>query len=117
MKQIFARCKEKMNTMLLAISAYIVASPAIAQLPKATVPGADSGDIFTDMKAILKESSGVASLTIAAIGLIVVAIAAITVYKGVTDGKKTWGDFGATVVVGILMVIAVVWALNKAMVF
>ncbi|MCE9975889.1 TIGR03745 family integrating conjugative element membrane protein, partial [Escherichia coli] len=53
-------------------------------------------------------------LIIAAIAFIVVANAAISTFHEVQDGKKGWSQFGAIVVVGVILLVAVIWLLTKS---
>lgn len=53
-------------------------------------------------------------LIISAIGFIVVANSAISTFAGVQKGQKTWTEFGAIVVVGVILLVAVIWLLTKS---
>ncbi|HDW5472192.1 TPA: TIGR03745 family integrating conjugative element membrane protein, partial [Salmonella enterica subsp. enterica serovar Typhi] len=45
---------------------------------------------------------------------IVVANAAISTFSEIQDGKKSWTQFGAIVVVGVILLVAVIWLLTKS---
>ena len=50
----------------------------------------------------------------AAAAFVKVAEAAITTFSEVRDDKKGWGQFGAIVVVGVVLLVAVIWLLGKS---
>ncbi|MNH48277.1 hypothetical protein D3C79_1119980 [compost metagenome] len=53
-------------------------------------------------------------LVLAAVAFIVVANAGIATFHEVREGKAAWGKFGAIIVVGIVLVVAVIWLVGKS---
>lgn len=88
--------------------------PARADLPKAVSGAKSTGDLYGDMTANIKQGVVLAGLVIAFIAFAIVAIHAVKAFHNAASGKG-WLDFGVTVVVGILMLVAVIYLLNQAM--
>ncbi len=53
-------------------------------------------------------------LVVAAVAFINVAIAALHTFTEVRNEKATWTKFGAIVVVGVVLLVAVIWLLGKS---
>ncbi|GAB1021798.1 hypothetical protein KU15F68_27320 [Escherichia coli] len=53
-------------------------------------------------------------LVVAAAAFVKVAEAAVTTFSEVRDGKTGWGQFGAIIVVGVVLLVAVIWLLGKS---
>jgi len=53
-------------------------------------------------------------LIVGAVAFIVVAMAAVQTFTEVRNEKAGWGKFGAIIVVGIILLVAVIWLLIKS---
>lgn len=53
-------------------------------------------------------------LVIATMGFLAVAWHGVQVFTEVQNGRKKWSDFGAVMIVGVVLVILVIWFLTKA---
>jgi integrating conjugative element membrane protein (TIGR03745 family) len=99
----------------LSLSLGVMAAPAMAGLPPVEPPSnGGGGGLWETIKGYLQDGIVLGGLVIAAIAFIVVAIAAVTTFNEVRDGKAGWGKFGAIVVVGIILVVAVIWLIGKS---
>ncbi len=88
---------------------------ALADLPTMEPPSSGGGGgLFGQIKGYSQDGVVLGGLIIAAIGFIVVANAAISTFHEVQDGKKGWSQFGAIVVVGVILLVAVIWLLTKS---
>ncbi|HAW0919563.1 TPA: TIGR03745 family integrating conjugative element membrane protein [Escherichia coli] len=89
--------------------------PALADLPQMEPPSSGGGSgLFGQIKGYSQDGVVLGGLIISAIAFIVVANAAISTFSEIQDGKKTWTQFGAIVVVGVLLLVAVIWLLTKS---
>jgi integrating conjugative element membrane protein (TIGR03745 family) len=50
---------------------------------------------------------------VAAVAFINVAVAAISTFTEVRNERATWTKFGAIIVVGIILLVAIIWLLGK----
>ncbi|UMT25374.1 TIGR03745 family integrating conjugative element membrane protein [Escherichia coli] len=89
--------------------------PARADLPQMEAPSSGGGSgLFGQIKGYSQDGVVLGGLIISAIAFIVVANAAISTFSEIQDGKKTWTQFGAIVVVGVILLVAVIWLLTKS---
>lgn len=89
--------------------------PAYAALPQVEPPSSGGGGGLMDtIKGYLNDGIVIGGLVVAAVAFIVVAIAAVSTFNEVRDEKAGWGKFGAIVVVGVVLIVAVVWLAGKA---
>ncbi|HFT9547591.1 TPA: TIGR03745 family integrating conjugative element membrane protein [Escherichia coli] len=89
--------------------------PALADLPQMEPPSSGGGSgLFGQIKGYSQDGVVLGGLIISAIAFIVVANAAISTFSEIQDGKKTWTQFGAIVVVGVILLVAVIWLLTKS---
>ncbi|ENG1320015.1 TIGR03745 family integrating conjugative element membrane protein [Salmonella enterica subsp. enterica] len=86
---------------------------ARADLPKIS-GGANSADVMEDVKIMSRNGVSYGALVICAAAFIVVVISCVGTYHKIGDGKASWFDFGLRVVVGAIMVVLVIYFLNKA---
>ncbi|HIB1592022.1 TPA: TIGR03745 family integrating conjugative element membrane protein [Salmonella enterica subsp. enterica serovar Muenchen] len=86
---------------------------ARADLPKIT-GGANSTDVMEDVKSMSRNGVTYGALVICAIAFIAVVISCVSAYHKIGEGKATWFDFGARVIVGAIMVVVAIYFLNKA---
>lgn len=89
---------------------------ALAGLPEVEDPtsGKGNGGLMDTLKGHFQDGIILVGLVVAAVAFIVVANAAISSFNEVREGKNTWGKFGALIVVGVVMLVAVIWLINKA---
>ncbi|EHR7907774.1 TIGR03745 family integrating conjugative element membrane protein [Escherichia coli] len=89
--------------------------PALADLPQMEPPSSGGGSgLFGQIKGYSQDGVVLGGLIISAIAFIVVANAAISTFSEIQDGKKSWTQFGAIVVVGVILLVAVIWLLTKS---
>lgn len=94
---------------------YAAAQPALAALPTVEPPSSGGGGGLMDtLKGYLQDGIVLVGLVMAAVAFIVVANAAVSTFHEVREGKAVWAKFGAIVVVGIVLVVAVIWLVGKS---
>lgn len=99
----------------LCLLLWMSTQPALADLPTMEPPSSGGGSgLFGQIKGYSQDGVVLGGLIISAIGFIVVANAAISTFAEIQDGKKTWTQFGAIVVVGVILLVAVIWLLTKS---
>ncbi|HAO0395584.1 TPA: TIGR03745 family integrating conjugative element membrane protein [Escherichia coli] len=99
----------------LCLLLWMSMQPALADLPTMEPPSSGGGSgLFGQIKGYLQDGVVLGGLVIAAIGFIVVANSAISTYSEIDSGKKTWTQFGAIVVVGVILLVAIIWLLGKS---
>lgn len=99
----------------LSLSLGVMAAPAMAGLPPVEPPSSGGGGGLMDtIKGYLQDGIILGGLVVAAIAFIVVANSAISTFHEVREGKAGWMKFGAIVVVGVILVVAVIWLIGKS---
>ncbi|WP_122339476.1 TIGR03745 family integrating conjugative element membrane protein [Pseudomonas caricapapayae] len=90
-------------------------SPAFADLPTSDAPTRGNGSGFIETFKNYGYDIGILlGLLLATCAFLVVGHHSIGSYAQVQAGRKTWGDFGATVAVGALILVLVVWLCTQA---
>ncbi|EFI9794151.1 TIGR03745 family integrating conjugative element membrane protein [Escherichia coli] len=90
-------------------------TPALADLPQIEPPSSGGGGgLFGQIKGYFQDGTVLIGLVIAAAAFVKVAEAAVTTFSEVRDGKTGWGQFGAIIVVGVVLLVAVIWLLGKS---
>ena len=94
-----------------------VVDSAFAQLPTQAVPDSGTvraGNIIDAIKFYAKDIFLVAGLIIATVVFILVTTNAISVYREIRDGRRTWGDLGMHTGAGAVLIVFVVFLLTQA---
>jgi len=86
---------------------------ACADLPKPS-GGGSSDNVMDEVKVISQNGINYGALVICAIAFIVVVISCVGTYHKIGDGKASWFDFGVRVIVGGIMLVLIIYFLNKA---
>jgi integrating conjugative element membrane protein (TIGR03745 family) len=99
------------------IKLQVLANGALAQLPTQADPDSGTirdGNIIDAVKYYAKDIFLVAGLIIATVIFILVTTNAISVYKEIRDGRRTWGDLGMHAGAGAVLIVFVVFLLTQA---
>lgn len=100
---------------ILALWVWLACEPARADLPKVDPPVSGGGaGLMGQIKGYVQDGIVLGGLVIAAIAFINVAVAAIHTFTEVRNEKASWTKFGAIVVVGVVLLVAVIWLLGKS---
>ena len=106
---------QRVRQAALSLSLGVMAAPAMAGLPPVEPPSSGGGGGLMDtIKGYLQDGIILGGLVVAAIAFIVVANSAISTFHEVREGKAGWMKFGAIVVVGVILVVAVIWLIGKS---
>lgn len=111
------KVKERFGAMLLLAALQGFALPALADLPTQADPDSGTvraGNVIDAVKYYAKDIFLVAGLIIATVIFIVVTTNAISVYKEIRDGRRTWGDLGMHAGAGAVLIVFVVFLLTQA---
>ncbi|EAO7713821.1 TIGR03745 family integrating conjugative element membrane protein [Salmonella enterica] len=101
--------------MSLALMYWLTCQPALADLPTVEPPESGGGSgLMGQIKGYLQDGIVIGGLVVAAIAFINVAIAAVHTFAEVRNEKATWTKFGAIIVVGVVLLVAVIWLLGKS---
>lgn len=103
------------RTCALMLWAWLNCGSARADLPKIDPPVSGGGAGLTgQIKGYVQDGIVLGGLIVAAIAFINVAIAAVHTFAEVRSEKATWTKFGAIVVVGVILLVAVIWLVGKS---
>ncbi|WP_200781051.1 TIGR03745 family integrating conjugative element membrane protein [Klebsiella oxytoca] len=98
-----------------ALLIWLTCKPAFADLPTVEAPTSNGGSgLMGQIKGYLQDGIVVFGLVLAAVAFVKVAEAALATFSEVRDGKSTWGKFGAIIVVGVVLLVAIIWLLGKS---
>ncbi len=101
--------------MALALLAWLTCQPALADLPTVEPPQSGGGSgLMGQIKGYLQDGIVLVGLVLAAVAFVKVAEAGLSTYAEVRDKKATWGQFGAIVVVGVVLLVTVIWLVGKS---
>jgi len=101
--------------LLVALQSQVIT--AFAQLPTQADPDSGAvrdGNIVDAVKFYAKDIFIVGGLIIATVVFIIVTTNAISIYKEIRDGRRTWGDLGMHVGAGAILIVFVVFLLTQA---
>jgi len=105
------------NRLAITLAALMtIASPlASAALPRPDTPTRGQGSgLLQLVQNYFFDGITLAGLVLAAICFFIVAMNAVKKFHEVTDKKATWTDFFTLVGVGAVLLIIVIWLINKA---
>ncbi|MEC5505000.1 TIGR03745 family integrating conjugative element membrane protein [Klebsiella oxytoca] len=103
------------RTFTWALLVWLTCKPAFADLPTVEAPTSNGGSgLMGQIKGYLQDGIVVFGLVLAAVAFVKVAEAALATFSEVRDGKSTWGKFGAIIVVGVVLLVAIIWLLGKS---
>lgn len=105
---------QRMVLTLLTATTFV--SPlAQAGLPQMEAPSrGEGGNIIETMQNYAFDGAGLVALLISVASFCGVAYHAYGSYAEVQTGKKTWGQFGLTCMVGAVLLVLSIWLLTKA---
>jgi len=107
-------CKLFTSCVCLAMSGAVLAQSS-GKLPTMEDPSRGQGSgIRQTAQNYLYDGGILIGLVIAVLGFLAVAWHAIAVFSEVQHGKKKWSDFGAVLIIGIVLIILAIWLLTKA---
>ncbi|WP_405077839.1 TIGR03745 family integrating conjugative element membrane protein [Pectobacterium versatile] len=93
----------------------ILCNPTFAALPQVEAPQSSGGSgLLGQMKGYLQDFIVLAGLVVASLAFINVATNAIHTFTEVRNERATWTKFGAIVLVGVVLLVAVIWLLGKS---
>ncbi|MBD1228841.1 TIGR03745 family integrating conjugative element membrane protein [Xenorhabdus griffiniae] len=120
MKQIFTVCRRISTNLMTRVSSFILlfglsCGSAWADLPAIEPPkSGGGGGLLGQAKGYAQDGIVIGGLILSAVAFFKVASAAVETFSEVRDGKSTWTQFGAIVVVGVVLLVAVIWLLSKS---
>ncbi len=101
--------------MLAALLTSATTTVASAALPQPDTPTRGSGSgLLQLIQNYLFDGLTLFGLVLAAVCFLIVATNALKKFHEVTDKKATWTDFFTLVGVGAVLLIIVIWLINKA---
>ncbi|WP_226507235.1 TIGR03745 family integrating conjugative element membrane protein [Pseudomonas sp. MWU16-30317] len=88
---------------------------ALAELPAMEAPSrGEGGGLIETIKNYAYDGGIMIGLLIAVLAFLGVAWHSLTVYADVQNQRKTWKDLGSVVGIGALLVVIILWFLDKA---
>lgn len=114
-KHCFATLSRFYHHALMMLLSLLCLSPAMAGLPTLEPPQSGGGSgLMGNIKGYMQDAIILGGLIVGAVAFIVVAMAAVQTFTEVRNEKAGWGKFGAIIVVGIILLVAVIWLLIKS---
>jgi integrating conjugative element membrane protein (TIGR03745 family) len=106
---------QRLRHAALALTLGVMAAPAMAGLPNVEPPSnGGGGGLMDTIKGYIQDGLVLGGLVVAAVAFMVVAMAAVSTFHEVREGKAGWAKFGAIIVVGLVLVVAVIWLIGKS---
>lgn len=105
------------NRLVITLAALMtmISLQANAALPRPDTPTRGQGTgLLQLIQNYLFDGLTLFGLALAAVCFIIVAVNALKKFHEVTDKKATWTDFFTLVGVGAVLLIIVIWLINKA---
>ncbi|WP_246236093.1 TIGR03745 family integrating conjugative element membrane protein [Acerihabitans arboris] len=100
----------------LAVLGALYTGSAWADLPAIEQPSSGGGGgVINTFKGYIKDGFALGGLLLAAAGFIVVALAALSSFHDVREGKAKWAHFVTFVLVGAILLVVIIWLANKAL--
>lgn len=98
----------------LILGSIVIINSAYAALPDVQDPSQGRGSGYFDtIRGYIYDGAIIVSLVLCSVALFVVAKNAITEFSNIGDGRGTWTKFGAFVVIGIVLIVAVIWLVSN----
>lgn len=95
---------------------WLFVRPALADLPSVEPPtstGAGSG-LNKQLMGYIQDGLVLGGLALCAVAFLVVAQSCLVTFNEVRNERATWAKFGAIVVVGVALLVAIIWLLGKS---
>ncbi|MCC3701662.1 TIGR03745 family integrating conjugative element membrane protein [Rouxiella badensis] len=90
-------------------------SPVLADLPTVEPPSSGGGSgLMGQIKGYLQDGLVIGGLVVAAIAFLNVATSALHTFVEVRNERASWTKFGAIIVVGVVLLVAILWLLGKS---
>lgn len=100
------------NIMLLI---YTTSNAFAAGIPKMEAPSKGEGSGIVEMiKNYILDFLTLLGLGLSAWAFMAVASAAIETFSQVKNKKATWAEFGAMLMIGIILIVVIIWLVTKA---
>nr|WP_265576797.1 TIGR03745 family integrating conjugative element membrane protein [Rouxiella badensis] len=115
-RQKLARTFLKYNYLISAAFLMLQASsPVLADLPTVEPPSSGGGSgLMGQIKGYLQDGLVIGGLVVAAIAFLNVATSALHTFVEVRNERASWTKFGAIIVVGVVLLVAILWLLGKS---
>lgn len=112
----FKKISTLFQRICLTLTGFVLSTmPALAALPAIEAPESNRGKgLMGQIKGYTADGIIFGGLIVAAVAFLIVAGAALSTFKEVQTGKKQWGDFGAIVAVGVILLVVIIWLASEA---
>lgn len=111
--RVFRHCFARL--VFAASLTFAASQPVQAGLPSVEPPSSGGGGgLLATIKGHFMDGIVLIGLVAAAVSFLVVANAAIHTFAEVRNGKATWAQFGAIVLVGVVLLVTVIWLVGQS---
>ncbi len=115
MKKIKHCLNNSKNKAIALMTSLFVSTLSYADLPTVQQASRSSGTgIMATIRDHGYDAAILVGLLVSTVAFIVVAMVLIGGFKEVSQGKKTWGDFGMFGAVGFALLVLVIWLLSES---